>query len=161
MSVWVLTADNHCYDANSSWFVGVYSTLDKAAAGARIDILKYAKENGGIRQARGSVNYSLVEATVDGTVIRGVEINAETGEVWEFPEPDYDRKVIREGLAMPAVRFEKVSDGVYRLPITAGEYIGIFRSGKSWVVSHPRHNETCESFASAKEVARTIFAGLS
>jgi hypothetical protein len=54
----------------------------------------------------------------------------------------------------------KVKDGIYRIPINAGEYVGFFRFGRLWLVSHPRHTQVCASFKDAKEVAKRLIQGL-
>lgn len=52
------------------------------------------------------------------------------------------------------MKVEKVADKVYRVPVTAGEYVGIFAANQRWVISHPRlRNTTTASFRDAKRLA--------
>ena len=58
------------------------------------------------------------------------------------------------------MKITKTRPGMYRIQITAGEAVGIFRCGRRWMVTHPRDNWMTDSFAQARTQALEFARGL-
>lgn len=61
--VWVLSADNHDYDAMSQWFIGVFKDYNNAVIAKAADLRKYLEENR--YSSAEQVNYYLAQHRVE------------------------------------------------------------------------------------------------
>ena len=65
MFVWVVSADDHDYDAMSQWHVGVFHQHSRAIEAMETDRAEYAKQNNcSIKKAREKTNYEVFQTRV-------------------------------------------------------------------------------------------------
>ena len=70
MKLWMVTADNHDYDAMSQWHIGVFDSLEKANEAALVDCKNYWKRNPGSK-SKGFPNIEITEVILNLPVDNG------------------------------------------------------------------------------------------
>lgn len=68
MKLWIVTADDHDYDAMSQWVVGVFTSEEKAEAAVERDKKRYVKSNFPYSKLS-RYNFQITEAELDVDIV--------------------------------------------------------------------------------------------